>query len=192
MIINIFGPSGSGKTTFVSSLLKSQKTQDFYEKFIGRKSGINLNKKISISLIPLPKFRGTIQEFFNIFCIDVKYLLNLNEYLNILSKSIFDMQPCEENLIQISERNLETFSAGQIRRLFVLKSLLIDSNIIIIDEPFSNSDEKIWENIYRSIDTKPRSIILSHVSLEGLFFTNKTNISIHINEIINTFKILQS
>ena len=50
----------------------------------------NLPKKISISLMPLPLFRGDVKEFFNIFSIEVDILLNLNYELRNLSDSIFE------------------------------------------------------------------------------------------------------
>ena len=89
MILNIFGPSGSGKTTFVRDLLQSNKTHQFFEEFTDNKSQGILNGKISISLIPLPLFRGTIAEYFMIFSIDIYELLDLNSQLRDLAESIF-------------------------------------------------------------------------------------------------------
>ena len=68
------------------------------------------------------------------------------------------------------------------RRLFILKSLLVDSNFIIIDEPFSNTDEKKWNIIYKAINIQSNSILLSHLSLDNLFFSNTNNLSIHIDQ----------
>ena len=179
MILNIFGPSGSGKTSFVRNLLRQGKTHIIYEKLTNEKSNVNLNKKIAISLIPLPLFRGTVKEFFDIFSINIYDLLTLEE----LADSIFNEFNNEKNLEIISSRKLETFSAGEIRRLYLLKSLLVDSNIIIIDEPFSNSDQKLWEIIYKAIDIKSKIIVLSHVSLDNLFDSNQTNICVDIKNI---------
>ena len=183
MILNIFGPSGSGKTSFVRNLLRHGKTQIIYEKLTNKKSNINLNKKIAISLIPLPLFRGTVKEFFDIFSINIYDLLTLENNLKELADSIFNEFNDEKNLEIISSRKLETFSAGEIRRLYLLKSLLVDSNIMIIDEPFSNSDQKLWEIIYKAIDIKSKIIVLSHVSLDNLFDSNQTNICVDIKNI---------
>ena len=80
-------------------------------------------------------------------------------------------------------REIETFSAGELRRLFILKSLLVNSQLLIIDEPFSNSDRKLWDIIYKAINKKSRVIVLSHLSLKNLFGFDKNNISIDINEV---------
>ena len=188
MLINIFGPSGSGKTTFVNNLLKYEKTQLFFEQIANKKYNYNLNKKISISLIPLPKFRGSIEELFNIFSIKVESLLSLEEKLNKLSISTFKEIPTIKSLKEISNRKIETFSAGETRRLFLLESLLINSELVIIDEPFSNSDQKLWKIIFESIYSKPKSIVLSHISLASHFRLNSEDISINIEYLKKDFK----
>ena len=186
MIVNIYGPSGSGKTTFIRNLLRSGLTNHFLEKYANINIEENLNKRISISLIPIPLFRGTVEEFFNIFCLNIKILLVLNKELSSLAQSIFK-KINNDTLEQIASRKIETLSAGEIRRLFLLKSILVDSEIMIIDEPFSNSDEKLWGEIYKAINIKQRSIILSHLSLEKFFNSNKKNISIQIKDIKMNF-----
>ena len=188
MIINIFGPSGSGKTTFVRDLLISDSTENFFRRYSKEMSKDNLNKGISISLMPIPLFRGTVGEFFDIFSINIYNLLFLKKELKFLAKSIFG-EIDNDILNTIANRRLETLSAGEIRRLFILKSILVESNLMIIDEPFSNSDENLWRQIYESIDLKKRSIILSHYSLNKYFDAKKNYICININDAKNNFNM---
>ena len=179
MIINIFGPSGSGKTKFIRDLLKSDSTDKFFRKYSKENSNDDLNNKISISLMPLPLFRGTVGEFFDIFSINIYNLLTLNKELKDLAQSIFGK--INRNILnELVSRRIETLSAGEIRRLFILKSILVDSNLMIIDEPFSNSDENLWLIIYRVINLKKRSIILSHFSLQKNFDSKEDVIGINI------------
>jgi len=187
MILNIFGPSGSGKTTFVKKLLKQKKALTFFEDFTAVNSKDNKPDIVSISLIPLPKFRGTVKELFNIFSIDLDRLLTLDNELNKLSESIFQQINDKKTLERLSSRKIETFSAGEIRRLFLLKTLLVDSSLIIIDEPFSNSDKKLWEIIYKAINQKKKTLVLSHLSLQNLFDLDANNISINISDVLNRF-----
>ena len=70
MILNIFGPSGSGKTTFANNLLKHKKVHSFFEKITSQNLDHFQSDVVSVSLVPLPKFRGTVIDFFNIFSID--------------------------------------------------------------------------------------------------------------------------
>ena len=188
MIINIFGPSGSGKTTFIRRVLQLGKTQLLLENLANTKSMSAINPKISISLIPLPLFKGSIKEFFDIFSINLNSLLTLEKELKDLSYSIFDQKVNKKTLESISQRKVESFSAGETRRLYLLKSLLVNSNIMIIDEPFSNSDERLWKIIYKAININSKSIILSHLSLESLFDFDNNNIkSINIKKIKKDF-----
>ena len=189
MIFNIFGPSGSGKTNLIKSLLKYKEIQKFFEEFTEEDIKIDINKKISASLIPLPKFRGSVEEFLKIFSVESYSLISLNKELYSLYQSIFNQLPSKNNVDQILNRQIETLSAGEIRRLYILKSLLVESNILVVDEPFSNSDEKLWNIIYRSINIKKYSIILSHFSLKDFFDPNHQNVAISIDEIKNRYHI---
>ena len=185
MILNIFGPSGSGKTTLIKSLLKYKNTQNFFEEVTKQNLNIKVNKKISVSLIPLPKYRGSIGELLKIFSIESNSLLFLNDDLKCLYQSIFNQFPSKKNLNEILQRKIQSLSAGEIRRLYILKSLLVDSNILIVDEPFSNSDKKLWNVIYRSINNKDYSIILTHFSLIEFFDSKDKNIAVPIDKIQN-------
>ena len=64
---------------------------------------------------------------------------------------------------------------------------MVDSNLIIVDEPFSNSDKKLWEIIYKAINQKKRTLVLSHLSLKNLFDLDDNNISIHISDVLDRF-----
>ena len=187
MILNIFGPSGSGKTTFIRRVLQLGKTQLLLGNLANTKIMPEINPKISISLIPLPLFKGSIKEFFDIFSINLNSLLTLEKELKDLSYSIFDQAVNQKTLESISQRRVESFSAGETRRLYLLKSLLVNSNIMIIDEPFSNSDERLWKIIYEAININSKSIILSHLSLESFFDFDDNNISINIKKIKKIF-----
>ena len=181
MIINIFGPSGSGKTTLIRNLLISDSTQKFFSICSNERSKEKSKNIISISLMPIPLFRGTVGEFFDIFNINIDHLLTLNKELKDLAQSIFGK--INNNILhEIESRRIETLSAGEIRRLFILKSILVESNLMIIDEPFSNSDENLWRKIYEAINLKENSILLSHFSLQKFFDLKENYISIHIND----------
>ena len=64
-----------------------------------------------------------------------------------------------------------------------MKSLIVDSDIVILDEPFSNSDKKLWSVIYSAINTKSRAIVLSHQPLKKFTVENEDNLHVNINDI---------
>ena len=89
MILNIYGPSGSGKTTFIHELLRLNKMHEFYENFANEKIPRKPESK-NIYFFISTLFRGTIEDYFNIFSINLNQLLELSTDLNQLSESIFE------------------------------------------------------------------------------------------------------
>ena len=165
MVLNIYGPSGSGKTTLIKELIKTNKIKLFYELLMNHKISMDENYfNISLSLIPLPIFRGSIKDFFDCYGLDIYSLLEANDKLKNLGLSIFNFKG-KNDIDTISKRYLESLSAGEMRRLFILKSLISKANIVIIDEPFSNSDSSLFEIIIEAIKISPRCIVLSHLPI---------------------------
>ena len=82
-----------------------------------------------------------------------------------MAQSIFGK--INSNLLnEISSRKIETLSAGELKTVYI-EINFSKSTLMIIDEPFSNSDEKLWIKIYAAINLKESSIILSHFSLKN-------------------------
>tara|TARA_B100000242_G_scaffold66184_1_gene40997 strand:- start:8182 stop:8733 length:552 start_codon:yes stop_codon:yes gene_type:complete len=183
MILNIFGPSGSGKTTLIKNLLRTNKLQTFYKKYVFNYQ-IKKNKifKTSLSLIPLPLYRGKINEFLEIYNLTPDNFDNLKPELYKLTKSIM-INKLENNLKTFFNRDLETLSAGEMRRFFILKCLLLEADILIIDEPFSNSDNSLMKTIFEAIKIYENTIILSHLPIEKFFELEKSIISLNIKNL---------
>tara|TARA_A100001035_G_scaffold279966_1_gene283243 strand:+ start:595 stop:1179 length:585 start_codon:yes stop_codon:yes gene_type:complete len=187
MILNIFGPSGSGKTTFLKNLIRKNNIQTFYKSYV-TKYKIKKNERftISLSLIPLPIYRGRMKDFFEIYDFNFENFDYLNKDFKELFFTIF--KPNKDEKFQvIKNRLIETLSAGEMRRLFILKSLIIDSDMLAIDEPFSNSDKKLWDIIIKSIENKKHSILLSHMPLDQIFPLKNNFIKVDIRDIDTRF-----
>lgn len=165
MVLNIYGPSGSGKTTLIKELVKTNKIKLFYDLLMNNKISMDEDYfNVSLSLIPLPIFRGSIKDFFDCYGLDIYSLLEANDKLKNLSLSIFDFKG-KNDIDSFSKRFLESLSAGEMRRLFIVKSLISKASIVIIDEPFSNSDSRLFEIIIDAIKNSPRCIVLSHLPI---------------------------
>ncbi len=184
MILNIFGPSGSGKTTLIKNLLKNNNLQNFYKSLV---KNYVLKKesefKTSLSLVPLPNYRGTIKEFFEIYGISFDSLFKLNPNIRNLLNTVFLIKNIDD-INDVKKRSVETLSAGEIRRFFIIKSLLIESDILVIDEPFSNSDPSLFKLILEALNCSSNVIILSHVPIDDIIKLSGT-ISININTLRN-------
>ena len=92
MILNIFGPSGSGKTTLIKTLLKSKQLQSFYKSYFSEYKKKTNNRFIFFIIFNSITFlyRGSIEEFLNIYSLIIDDLLNLNEDLHDLLTTIFN------------------------------------------------------------------------------------------------------
>lgn len=166
MILNLYGPSGSGKTTFIKKLLKTEKLGFFYKSVMKDAVFIKNNDvKVSISLIPVPLFRGKIIDFCD--CYEINFNSFFNQENIELFNSIFSFN-VKDKFEKIKNRNLETLSAGEMRRFFILKSLIIKSDILVIDEPFSNSDKLLFKIIFKAIQKHSNCIILSHMPISDV------------------------
>ena len=188
MILNIYGSSGSGKTTLIKNLLRNEKMQDFYKSYI---DSYDLKKeyefKTALSLMPLPSYRGAIKEFLEIYGISLESFLSLNSSINNLLKTIFKINDIDD-LYQIGLRSIETLSAGELRRFFIIKSLLIKADILVIDEPFSNSDPSLFNIINEAIDYHDNVILLSHLPLDNIINLKTNNCIVNINKVKNIIK----
>ncbi len=187
MILNIYGPSGSGKTTLIKYLLMSDNLQNFYKTYVPYYK-IKKSKEFntSLSLIPIPYYRGSIKEFLEIHCIDLKDIKNLKRNLKDLFNTIFHKFE-KDNIEKIENRRIETLSAGEMRRFFILKSLLMKADIFIIDEPFSNSDKNLWEIIMNSFSKNKNYIIISHFPLNITSKFESVFTQVNINSVENKF-----
>ena len=148
MLINIFGPSGSGKTTLIKELIRSKQLFKFYFYLIEPSTKKSLFKTLSTSLMPLPNFRGSVFDYFNLFGLPFDSPLE-NKYLEQLKKSTYNFN--FSNHDNMASRLFQTLSAGEQRRLVLFRALISNSDLVVIDEPFCNSDEKLKENILQSI-----------------------------------------
>jgi ABC-type lipoprotein export system ATPase subunit len=150
-IINIYGPSGTGKTQYITNNL-------FQRDNLDKNLVIPGVSPPAISLLPLPDFEGTVDEYFKIFDIeDIQH-----EKFDKLSLPMLNL-PYE--LLKV--RTYNTLSAGEKRRLDILRCS-ISSNFIIVDEPLSNSSANHHEKIFQILEEDfLAAIILSHTSYKN-------------------------
>ena len=68
---------------FIKELIKSQKLSKFYLYFHKEFKELTFPMKISTSLMPMPNFRGTVIDYFNLFGLDHDFPAK-NKYLDII------------------------------------------------------------------------------------------------------------
>jgi len=161
ILTNIFGPSGSGKTT----LIKDAAQAGVLVKWIQRVSNIPViqsdNPRLSLSTMPIPKFRGSVESYLSLFGVSSKDVFNSAAAIQALYNTIFPLASGNKTSQDLS-RLVETLSAGEERRLALLRCILEDSQIRVIDEPYANSHQDLHDMILSAIKVGGISILLTH------------------------------
>lgn len=140
----LIGKNGTGK----SSLLKIITGEN-----INYKGNINIGKNLKISYVPqdVSNLKGSLKEYINKF--------NINETLfkTILRKLDFSRD--------MFDKNLETYSQGQKKKVLISKSLAEEAHLYIWDEPLNYIDILSREQIENLIlKFKPTIVFIEHDS----------------------------
>ena len=154
----IMGPSGCGKTTLLR-ILAGLETSDE-----GVITGIK-GKKISF----------VFQE--NRLCEEFSAFSNVKL---VTGKSV-DARKIEEafltlGITEVRNKPVSTFSGGMKRRVAIVRALLFDSDILILDEPFKglDADLKITVIEYVKNQTKDKTVIcVTHDAEEAKMLSGK-------------------
>lgn len=173
LILGIFGSSGSGK----SSLLKSIK--GFYDNWTGEIT--YNNRKIN-------KYDSSIGYILQepIFFLHMSVMENL--LLTNKSRDEINAKLKSLNLEYLLLKNINNLSGGERQKLNIVRTLLMNPRILLIDEPTSAMDEenrKFFYNVIKKLneDEKITIILVSHDN-ESKLICNKI-IYISDGKIIN-------
>jgi ABC-type multidrug transport system fused ATPase/permease subunit len=167
--LGILGKTGKGKSTLMKLLLNFYKLEkgDIYF------DGVNLN---DINIDDLRKNINYINQKTNLFNDtilnnmkygngkDDSYIINFLQKYDLLR--VFN----STNLQTLVEKNGSNLSLGIQKVIFLVRGLLKDSKIVIIDEPFSSIDQQTRSSVSKMIDetTKGKTVIVITHDEEGL------------------------
>ncbi|MBC2074205.1 ATP-binding cassette domain-containing protein [Listeria marthii] len=159
-IYTITGSNGSGKTTFIENELKSNPSKVNDVAYFAQK---NWKYKTSVEkYLHFPKTNpNLIQKYCELFSVDNYYL----------------------------ERDIQLLSGGEFVKVELVRTLALDSPIIILDEPTNNLDNKsseILANILSELAKTKIIYLVSHdIRLEHFFdktiFVDKDRIEVSSN-----------
>lgn len=161
VIINIFGPSGSGKTTLIRNAIQAGVVDKWLQELTDNAVAQSENPRVALSTMPVPKFRGSVESYLNLFGIEYEKFSDVAAEILALYNTIFPLEGADRAL-QNSARPVETLSAGEGRRLSVLRCLLEAAELRVIDEPFANSHHDLNDLILSAIKVSGNAILLTH------------------------------
>ncbi|MCF7924133.1 MAG: ATP-binding cassette domain-containing protein [Candidatus Izimaplasma sp.] len=164
------GKNGTGKTTFIKCLLGVNEVKPgtiFYDKT----DITNFKKWTTFGYVS-----QSLDNFNYEFPITVLELLNVSstkgtmpqDRLKLLDKmKIFDIQ----------NQNINSLSGGQLQRVFIVRAMLNNPKILILDEPTASIDKQNKEFFYQTVDDLNKNgitvILITHSDeLEHLNYTH--------------------
>jgi len=147
--ITIIGPNGAGKSMLLKCLMGFYKTT---------KGDVFIKKDLKIGYVP-QKFAPSIS-----MPINVKSFLFLRKKSN---QTILNELTREINITHILNKQLSKLSGGELQRVLLVRALIDEPEILVLDEPVLNLDisaqlafYKLLEHIYKT--RKISILMVSH------------------------------
>ncbi|HKL47889.1 MAG TPA: ATP-binding cassette domain-containing protein [Candidatus Izemoplasmatales bacterium] len=141
----IKGKNGSGKTTLIKCLLGINDVKSntiFYDDV-----DVNLFKQWT-------KF-GYVSQSFDDF--NYEFPITVSELLNVSSAKGVDEQTRlklldQMKIFNIQNQNINSLSGGQLQRVFIVRAMLNNPKILILDEPTASIDKQNKEFFYETVE----------------------------------------
>lgn len=198
------GPSGSGKTTLLSIIAGIDNEYDgdviFDDIKINKKNLLSYRNNIStivfqdLNLIDSLNVEDNLKIAYEIAGIEY----SKEKLIDELKKVNFPDEG--ENIDDLLKKNINELSGGQKQRIAIVRSLIRNSKVILLDEPTASLDEEnAYElsNILHTISKTSLVIVCTH--LPSYFITDdeivlhiKNGIILENDDVINDDKILDS
>ena len=167
--VAIVGENGAGKTTLIKVLagLYKPTAGEIYvngEDF-NNFSSESIYKRTSILFQDYFMLLGTLLENMDNKGLDEKKATEFVEKLGLKDRIDGLTDGLQSEVIDVENNKIEGFSGGELQRILLIKSLMKESDILILDEPTAAldpiSEEKLY-NEYKDFSRDKISIFISH------------------------------
>ncbi len=174
----IQGKNGTGKSTLIKCLLGINSV----------KSGmIFLDGQDSTVFKHWTRFGYVSQDFDNFnyeFPLTVEELLGFSTITKKSEKNYLRLLD-QMGILDIINQNINSLSGGQLQRVFIVRAMLNDPDVLVLDEPTASIDKQNTEFFYQTINRLNEQgktiILITHTdSLENMNYTHVLNMSIDL------------
>jgi len=176
-IVGLLGPNGAGKTTtfyMITGMIKPSKGEIFLGKEEITHDAMYMRSRKGIGyLAQEPSIFGklTVEE-------NLKLVLEMTSLSSEEQQNKIDSLLDEMGVSHLRENRGNTLSGGERRRVEICRTLSLDPNFILLDEPFAGVDPIAVEDIQKLvISLKDRNIgvlITDHNVRETLSITDRS------------------
>jgi molybdate transport system ATP-binding protein len=146
-ILILFGPSGAGKTTTLDCIAGLQKPDEGKIKLNGR---YLFSKEEKINL---PPFKRRVAYLFQEYALFPHLTVKENVFYSLNARQREEKKDKFEDLMSICQikelqmRYPEQLSGGEKQRVALVRSLMSNPDLLLLDEPFSSLDEELRSNL---------------------------------------------
>ncbi len=171
----IIGNNGAGKSTLIKCLLKINKPP-LNSIFYDDEDALFHRHWDKIGYVP-QRFENFNYEF----PITVNELLTSSQFKKNAEKRKLELLD-ELGILDLINENINTLSGGQLQRVFIVRALLNEPEIIILDEPTASIDKVSCDFFYQTINRlnqkKVTIIMITHdFSLTKVNYTHVLELS---------------
>jgi tungstate transport system ATP-binding protein len=172
-LLAILGPNGAGKSTLLR-VLHALEPPDRGEVWFGGKriaypAPLELRRRISMVFQRPVLFNGNVRD-------NVRYGLKLRGRVD---GGKVDRIMTRLGLMELADANVRTLSGGEAQRVALARSLILEPDLLLLDEPTANLDPSnaaLIETIINELRGKRKSTILlvSHNVSQALRLADRT------------------
>ncbi|MCF7926361.1 MAG: ATP-binding cassette domain-containing protein [Candidatus Izimaplasma sp.] len=142
----IIGDNGSGKSTLVKCMLGINKVAPS-QIFLDDVDVTNYKQFLNIGYVP-----QIFDDFNYEFPITVNEIIHSSIMRDISQDEILELLD-KMGILELQNENINTLSGGQLQRVFIVRSLINQPKLLILDEPTVGVDRKNVENFYKTINS---------------------------------------
>ena len=146
----IVGNNGSGKSTLVKCILGINKVPPG-KIFLDDIDITNYKNFINIGYVP-QKF----DEFNYEFPITVNEILQVSKYTKVSEDEKLELLD-KIGILEIQNENINNLSGGQLQRVFIVRSLMNNPKLLILDEPTVGVDQENIYSFYKTVNELNKS-----------------------------------
>ena len=160
-VFGLIGPNGSGKTTLLRILAGIETPTQGEIHFQGVRIDANnrglLTRNVTMVFQRTVMFTGTVYD-------NIAYGLKLKEYSKKDVATIVKDALSTVKLEGFEKRSAKKLSGGEQQRVAIARALVLDTRVMLLDEPTANIDPKnasIVEDVLNAISRQKRTVIIA-------------------------------
>ena len=158
----LVGPNGSGKTTLIkllSTLIKPTSGALFVGGYDAAKHDAAIRARVGVALHePLLYGRLTARENLNFYARMFR-VANPQARIETLSRQL--------DVADLMNTRVDSLSHGQRKRVSMLRAVLHDPEVLLLDEPDSGLDRDALDLLVEFCNSQPRTIVMSTHNLDN-------------------------